>query len=177
MIFELIQICKTIYDKGYVVAAGGNISYRISSDRILIKRSGKSFGALTPEDFIIINLNDSSPEASIDLPIHQAIYLNSEFKAVIHAHPPHTIVLSNKINELEPIDFETKLKVGAIPVVNIPHEKLYLIIGDYVRQGYKAIIERNHGVYIWGRKLTECLSLLEMIERAAQVFLLNKMLK
>ncbi|MBW1975776.1 MAG: class II aldolase/adducin family protein [Deltaproteobacteria bacterium] len=54
---ELIEAGKWLYSKGLVSATDGNLSVRID-DRIVVTRSGVNKGKLSPEDFVIVGLDD-----------------------------------------------------------------------------------------------------------------------
>ena len=175
MISEMIKIGKVVYSRGYVVSTGGNLSYYVrKKNYIIIKKSGKCLGNLCPEDFVSVKLGESHPEASMDLHIHAAIYANSAYNATLHAHPPYAIALSYKYSKLKPIDFETKIKLKDVPILAVRHDDLPAKIVECLAKGYTCVIERGHGVYVWGFSLLECLHKLELIEHAAKLIFLSE---
>ena len=53
---EIVAIGKRIYDKGFVASNDGNISVRLSNDRVLVTPSGVSKGFMQPSDMIITDM-------------------------------------------------------------------------------------------------------------------------
>ena len=44
---DIVHCCQRMYNRGYVAANDGNLSVRISADRVLCTPTGKSKGFLT----------------------------------------------------------------------------------------------------------------------------------
>lgn len=170
--FELIRWGKKIHDKGYVVAKGGNISAK-SGDLIYIKKSGVSMGELTVDDIITSDIRGPTPSgASIDYMIHREIYLNTDSRVVIHAHPEHVIAISIYLDDyFEPVDLESRFYLQKVPVVTGDHFSIYPEIGKRAIEN-NLIIEKNHGIYIHGAAFEKCFMLLELIEHAAKIYYL-----
>ena len=169
---ELIKWAKKIYEKGYVVAKGGNISRR-ENDIIFIKKSGVSMGDLSIDDIIPVKIDEETPMgASIDYMIHREIYLNTDSTVVIHAHPEYTIAISIELDEyFEPIDLESKLYLQRVPIITGDHFTIHPKIGEKAVES-RLIIEKGHGIYIHGKSFRECFQLLELIEHASKIYYL-----
>ncbi|OGH61495.1 MAG: hypothetical protein A3I06_02545 [Candidatus Lindowbacteria bacterium RIFCSPLOWO2_02_FULL_62_12] len=66
----------------------GNVSVR-SETEIFITRTGSRLDRLAESDVISVGLNEEGKGiASVELPMHRAIYQNTPAKAILHAHPP-----------------------------------------------------------------------------------------
>ncbi len=102
---EIVLIGKLMYDKGLLVAADGNISARLDDGCILLTPSGVCKGMMTPDQLIIIDLagykvGSGTPanqalKPTSETPMHLEVYKQRpDVRAVVHAHPPHTIALS-----------------------------------------------------------------------------------
>lgn len=171
---ELILLGEKIYSKGYVVGNGGNISSLVEDEWILIKKSGMSMESLIPKNFILSKIsNKIIKEASIDYKIHREIYLNTNSKYILHAHPTNTVLytLNSQKEYLVPIDFETKYHFKKrVPILDIPHNKIHRKIG-VLSKSNEVIIEKGHGVYIHGKSTKDILFNLERIEHASHLLL------
>jgi L-fuculose-phosphate aldolase len=53
---EIIRVCRLLHEKGYVAATDGNVSVRLSKNRILSTPSGFSKGFLAPEQLVVTDL-------------------------------------------------------------------------------------------------------------------------
>lgn len=50
---------RLIWERGYVAATDGNLSARLSVDRLLVTPSGLSKGFLAAEDLVVIDLEEA----------------------------------------------------------------------------------------------------------------------
>ena len=92
---DIVQCAKRAFNSGLVAATDGNISVRMSVDRVMITPGGTSFNNLNPGQMAYVDtdghLLDYSQRPSSELPMHLEIYhLRPEIGAIIHAHPPFT---------------------------------------------------------------------------------------
>jgi L-fuculose-phosphate aldolase len=90
------SVGHSLFNRGLVSSQSGNLSIRMG-DRLIITRRGSNLGDLQEKDLIEtgINKNDrSTPLASIELPVHRAIYQHTQARAIVHAHPTHVSALS-----------------------------------------------------------------------------------
>ena len=53
---EIVRVCRLLHQKGYVVATDGNVSVRLSENRVLSTPSGFSKGFLAPEQLVMTDL-------------------------------------------------------------------------------------------------------------------------
>ena len=90
---DLCEVGKRIYQRGYVAANDGNISARMSDDRVLCTPTGVSKGFLSEDMLAICDMNGvqlaGSLKISSEIRMHLEIYkLRPDIRAVVHAHPP-----------------------------------------------------------------------------------------
>ncbi|NCN95876.1 MAG: class II aldolase/adducin family protein, partial [Bdellovibrionales bacterium] len=121
---EICQAGFRLYSKNYLASCDGNLSFRISDDRILITPSGVSKGYLRPEDLAVVDLSGRVLEGqpSSEVKMHLAVYRKCpKAKAVVHAHPPHAIAWTVGRPELKALPSECLSEVilatGEIPIV------------------------------------------------------------
>ena len=53
---ELVELGLEMYRQDFISGAAGNISVRLSNDRLLITPSGLNKGKLTPDKLLVIDL-------------------------------------------------------------------------------------------------------------------------
>ncbi len=91
---RICEIGKRIYDKGFVSANEGNVSIRVSDNRVLITPTMRSKGFLSPADICEIDFDgtprDAATRPSSEFRLHLNVYRQRpDIFAVVHSHPPH----------------------------------------------------------------------------------------
>jgi L-fuculose-phosphate aldolase len=170
---ELIQFGKKMVERGLVSAHAGNISKRIGN-AMLISTRGSMLDQL--EDKIVqVSLESSSPLdylASSELPMHRAIYRDTEAYAVFHGHGRFSIVesLSTEATAITPADSESAYYVPVIPIVDGPSgtEELGRAAALALKEHRGALI-RGHGVVTKGDSVEDAYAILAVIEQACHI--------
>lgn len=151
MILSQFQsVGRDLFTRGLVSSHSGNLSIRLG-ERIIITRCISQLGCLEENDLIEtgISKNDrATPLASMELPVHRAIYHKTSALAIVHAHPPHAIALSLTEAEIVPND-EGLSVVGRVPVLDWHTEvspgKLANAIAQALRK-HRVVMVRGHGI-------------------------------
>ncbi len=91
---QICEIGKRIHAQGFVAANEGNLSVRVTEDRVLITPSLRSKGFLVPDDICTIDFDghpiDSAKKPSSEYRLHLNVYRErSDVAGVVHCHPPH----------------------------------------------------------------------------------------
>src|SRR3954453_23530740 len=91
---QMCEIGRRIYAKGFVAANDGNISYRLSEDRVLCTPTRVSKGFMKPDDLCIVDMDgkqvSGNRKRSSEILLHLAILKErSEVRSCVHCHPPH----------------------------------------------------------------------------------------
>jgi len=174
---EIIKIGKRIYNKGYVAATDGNISFRLDANRIMTTSSGVSKGMLRCEDLVVVDLNgeviSGDKQPSSETLMHLEVYRSrADVKAVIHAHPPvSTGVSIAGISLSEPVVPEVVITLGEIPTANYATpgtDEVPESIKDLIKN-HDAILLERHGSLTVGDSLESAYMKLEKVEHTAQV--------
>ena len=113
------NVGQCLFHRGLVSSQSGNLSIRMG-DRLIITRRGSNLGYLQENDLIEtgINKNDRwTPLASIELPVHRAIYQTTQARAIVHAHPVHVVALSMAVKEIISEHLEDFHSMSPAPVV------------------------------------------------------------
>ncbi|TCK03438.1 class II aldolase/adducin family protein [Phorcysia thermohydrogeniphila] len=172
---ELVKIGRIVFEAGLTDSHGGNISIRCGN-YIVIKKSGKMLGYLTPEDFVVTTLEENEELdrfASIELKVHRAIYRElPEVKAILHAHSPYTVACSLLFDSIVPIDSEGKLLLGEVPVLSaqevVSSDEVAKKIPELLKTSPAAII-KSHGPFTIGRTPEEALKYLSALENSCKI--------
>ncbi len=151
----------------------GNVSIRSDSE-IFITRTGSRLDRLAESDIVAVPVGEETQGiASVELPMHRMIYRNTQAKAILHAHPPHTIVFSLLENALYPIDNEAFLFLGEVTVLQ-PKEvsgspETGMLLAETFNRGSRIAVIRSHGSFAIGENLEEALHLTSTLERSCQM--------
>jgi L-fuculose-phosphate aldolase len=181
----IVAACRRLYDRNCLAAADGNISVRLSQDRILITPSGVAKAFMNPADMAVINLNGDILEGtpSGERLMHLAVYRHCpKAAAVVHAHPPHAIAWSISTPRLAelPNDVlsEVVLAAGRIPIVPYARPGTADMGENLVPflPAHRALILERHGAVAWGESLAEAAGGLERVEHSAQILWLARTL-
>jgi len=183
MILSQFQtVGRDLFTRGLVSSNSGNLSIRLG-DRIIITRRGSRLGCLEENDLIEtgISKNDrATPLASIELPVHRAIYQQTSALAIVHAHPPHAVALSLTDAEIVPNDAEGFPILGQVPVLGWNMEVkpggLANIISKALKQD-RIVMVHGHGSFAIGQLLEEAHNYTAMLEESCQVICLLRSLQ
>ena len=87
----VVEAGKQLVSTGLIARTWGNVSCRIDDKQFVITPSGKAYEGLTPDDIVLVNMDDLSYEGDIkpssEKGIHAQCYLHkTEIGFVIHTH-------------------------------------------------------------------------------------------
>ena len=174
---EIVEIGKRLYQKGFVVANEGNVSAKLNQ-RVIVTPTMKCKGFLTAKDLVTVDFMGrkigGELEPTSELLLHLFVYKKRpDVAAVVHAHPPHSTALAVAGLELpQNVLPEVFLSLGRIPVApyGTPStQELPDSIEDLIME-HDAILLKNHGVLVVGKKLEETYFKLERVEHFARIF-------
>jgi L-fuculose-phosphate aldolase len=171
---EIAYWGKKLADHGLVSSRFGNISVRTGSG-FLIKKTGAMLDSIgQASDVVEVGLKPSLADkgASSETPSHRAIYLATDARAIIHAHPPFAIVESLLCeNEIRPVDSEGLPFLGTIPIVDgdSGSKELYENLSRVYSKGARGVVNRGHGSFAAGPDLADCFNTTAMIEHSSRI--------
>jgi L-fuculose-phosphate aldolase len=178
-----IEIGRRLDARGILAGTEGNFSQRLADGKVLVTARGASTGRLTPADFALLDARGKrleGGEPSSEYRLHLAVYAAHESAAaVVHAHPASATALA-ALGLALPADFlpELMLEFGSIPL--IPYatpgtEEMGHAVEWHYRQGNAALLER-HGAMTVGADPWQACARMEILERAAQVYVTARLL-
>lgn len=98
----ICEIGKRLYEKGYVAAKHGNISYKYSENEYFCTPSGVSKVYLTPDKIVKVDatgkkIGNCAYKPTSEVTLHIRMYQeNPEVRALIHAQPPFSTAYAIK---------------------------------------------------------------------------------
>ncbi len=173
----ICEIGKLAYAKGFIVAADGNISARMSDGTVLITPAGAMKGFLVPEQIAHVDMQgkvlDNGPRCSTETGIHLVSYVERpDVKAVLHCHPPHAVAMSIAGIDMQiPVIPEIIVTIGGIPTAPFGTPgtpELPESIRAIVRCS-DTVVMKNHGSVTLGSNLLDAFKKLDMLEHTAKI--------
>lgn len=174
----LLEICQQLHQRQLLAAADGNLSYRLSTQEIVMTPSGVNKARLKKQDLTRLLLDGTIVEGrpSSERLMHLAIYnAVPQAQAIVQAHPPTAIAWTLARPDLKelPTDAlpEVILAAGRIPVVPYARpgtadmgQKLLPFLPDC-----RLLILARHGAVCWGESLEEAANGIERLEQVAGI--------
>ncbi|MGE5398967.1 MAG: class II aldolase/adducin family protein [Ignavibacteriales bacterium] len=181
---DLVEACHKVYEKGFVAAFDGNLSARISKDRILITPSAKCKGEVMETDLLEIdyegNLLEGTGKVSTEAKIHLLAYrMRSEVNSVIHCHPVYSTAFATAGEGLEePVFPEVVLTLGKVPLCSYgtpSTNELTDSLKPYIHYSW-AMLLANHGAVTLGRSIKDAYYKMEKLEHTAHTLFIARQL-
>jgi L-fuculose-phosphate aldolase len=181
---DIIQICKLVFQKGWVAANDGNVSLRLDNERILATPTGVCKGMIGVDDLIVVDMQgvkiSGRLERTSEIAMHLQIYqLRPDIRAVVHAHPP---VATGFATAGKPLNLgllpEVVISLGCVPIAEyglpgtpaLTEPMLPLI------PKYDAILMANHGAVCYGEDVLKAYFRMETMEHFARIQLVAELL-
>lgn len=167
-----------LYARGLTTTSGGNISLRISEQRILLTPSATDKGNMRADQIAEIGLDGTNHtphlKPSGETQMHLEIYKRRpDILAIVHAHPPMASVYAVTERPLN-----VRLIAESYAVLGEPATAPYALTGTDELATYVAdcltdeavcVIMRNHGVLTVGSTLLEAFDRMEVLENTAKI--------
>ncbi len=175
---EIIEVGSLLFDEGLVSARSGNIS-RAFGNRLFITRTGANVGALTREDIICLPLKEEhilDRRASVELPVHRRIILETKKPAVVHAHSTYTLLLSYEKELIQPVDSEGREILGEVPVLELNKPSASEELAREASRALKdfhLVVVRGHGVFSSADELHRAYSFISTLEHSCKILFLR----
>ena len=180
----IIEIGKSLYEKGLIVGGDGNISCRTDDDGFLCTPSGLCKGRMVQDDLIVVdgrgNKLSGSLNPSSELKMHLMVYnQRPDVRAVVHAHPPFATAFACCDEALiTPLISEVILTIGCIPVAEYgtpSTDQVADSIKELIKE-HNGLLLANHGALTVGMSLEEAYYRMETLEHFAKITYLARMI-
>ena len=175
---EICQVCRLLYDRGYVVSNDGNVSVRVEPDKVLMTPSGVGKGRMTPDMLVLCDLQGNVLEGdrypSSESKMHLMVYREREdVTSVVHAHPPMSTAFAICRRPMKARYLaEMVLGLGEVPVTEfamLSTDEVPESVRPFVHD-HNAVLLANHGALTWGPDLWSAFDRMEVVEQTAKVF-------
>lgn len=175
---DIVEICHKLHLKGMVSATDGNVSVRISKDKIICTPTSLPKETVQTKDLITLTLDgeqiSGNRKPSTEIKMHLAIYKKrKDVNAVVHAHPVYaTAFASSKLALDLPVLPEVILNLGVVPVCEYSTpstEEVVKSISPFIEKTNLLLLQ-NHGAVTYGQNLEEAYYLMEKLEHTAKIF-------
>ena len=170
---DLIRFGKKVVDRGLASAHAGNISKRVGN-ALLISVHGSMLDELEGK-IVEVPLTPPGPLdriASSELPMHRAVYQQTEAMAVFHGHGRFSIIesLTTDAAQITPCDSESAYYLPCIPIVEGQSgtEELGQVVAGALK-AHRGVLIRGHGVVTKGGTTEEAYAMLAVIEQACHI--------
>jgi len=176
---QIVKVCRRMYERGMIAGTDGNVSLRLSGDRILITPSGVHKGDLTEQDLVITDRQGAPLQGrrrpSSEILMHLLCYqVREDVGAVVHAHPVNAVALAlSGISLANCVLPESCLSLGFIvtaPYTTPGTEEVPRVLRDLVTRAEAVLLDR-HGSLTMGPDLTVAYNRLESVEHTAKITL------
>ncbi len=181
---DIVRYSHKVQAHGLVAATDGNLSVRLSADRVLITPSSLRKEDMFLEAPIVIDMNgnpvDSDRRPSTEHKVHLEAYRQrGDIRAVIHAHPPRAIAFTIAEAPLDTCVLpEVVVNLGNVPVAPYATpstEDLPASMRDLIRES-DALMLARHGSVTVGSDLSEAFKKLEKLEHTAEILIYARLL-
>ena len=173
---DVVAACQALRRDRLVVGTAGNVSVR-AGDLVVISPSGVAYATLTPARVGVHRLDGTPVEAplrpSSELPLHLAVYAETDAAAVVHTHGVASTAVSTVLDELPAAHYYTALFGGPVrvsPYATYGTDALARSVVAALRDRSAAIMG-NHGAVTVAATPERAYALAEYLEYLCDVHL------
>ena len=181
-----------LWHSGVVIYTWGNVS-GIDREKglVVIKPSGVEYDAMSPDDMVVVSLEDGSRveghyKPSSDTPTHLELYRNfPQMGGIVHTHSTNAVAFAQAGLSLPALGTtHADYFYGDVPVtrdltadeVQEAYELntgkvIVETIGDQDPAAVPAILVKNHGPFAWGKDPMEAVYHAVVLEKTAEMAL------
>jgi L-fuculose-phosphate aldolase len=181
---DIVEVGRRMYARGYTASNDGNISVRLSPDRLLMTPKGVCKGFMTPDMMCITDLDgrkvQGDRDPSSEMLMHLEVYRQrQDVLAVVHAHPPTATGFAVAGIPLDrAVLAEVLTTLGSIPIAEYATpstRELPEAVRKYIK-AHDGMLLANHGALTVGADLYSAYYKMETIEHFARISLVARLL-
>ncbi|MFF2963426.1 class II aldolase/adducin family protein [Streptomyces sp. NPDC057963] len=161
---------------GLVVGTSGNVSARVGGT-VLVTPSGVPYDRLGPEDAVGVDLDGNRVLGELaptsELPLHLAVYRNSDAAAVVHTHAVHATAVSTLVPEVPPVHYAVAVLGGSVRVAAYARYGTVELAENMLTalRGRTGCLLQNHGTVTYGATLDEAYDRTAQLEWLCRLWL------
>jgi len=178
----VIEAAQEMARKGLVVGTAGNVSLRLKDpggrELLAITPSGRYYDSLKVDDIVVVDFAGQRVEGELKPTIETVMHIEvhkarKKINAVVHAHPAFCSVIAVSGMDIPPLIDEQIIYIGgeikiakyALPGTPDLAKSAVTALGPR-----NAVILANHGVLSVGRDMREALTICELAEEMAKIY-------
>lgn len=180
---EIVDVGKSLFDRGLTAGSTGNISVRLSDGRMLMTPTNASLGGLDPARlscFSAHGVHESGDKPTKEAFLHQCMYCGKDGRrAVVHLHSTYSVAVSilrhvNERDVMPPLTAYYVMRVGFLPLVPYfpPGDEALAAAVGAAAADHHAVLMANHGPVVAGKTLKDAQYATEELEETAKLFML-----
>ena len=175
----VVEAGKKLLETGLIARTWGNVSARISDTQFVITPSGRAYDTLTPDEVVVVNIDDCSHEGDIKPSSEKGIHADSYkhhplVDFVIHTHQKAATIVSITGMEIRNVYNEFKPVLGdVVPVAEYAmstttplRKKVEKCI--MMNPSCRAIMLKHHGTLCMGNSYEEAFEVAETLEKCCE---------
>lgn len=180
----VIKAGHELLKEGLIVRTWGNISCRVNEKQFVITPSGRAYEDLTPDEIVLVNIEDLSYEGEIkpssEKGIHASCYqLRPDCNFVIHTHQANASIVSALTVDVTELSEEHSAVIGE----DVPCASYGLPGTGKLRQGVidalnhsksKAIILAHHGAVCVGTDYDDAFKVASTLEDVCEKYIADR---
>lgn len=180
----VIAAGKKLVETGLIARTWGNVSCRIDEQTFVITPSGKAYESLTPDDIVLVRMDDLSYDGDVkpssEKGIHAQCYLlRKDCNFVIHTHQSNASIISALGNDINNVEGKARELIGD----NVPLASYGLpgtgklrkgVVNALQRSDSKAVIMKHHGAVCLGKDYDEAFEIASQLEIVCQKEVFNR---
>lgn len=177
---HICEIGRRLWQRQYVEASAGNITYRLNDGRIVATPTMISKGFMKPEDLVILDIEGNQligeRRKTSEILVHLAILRErTDLRCVIHSHAPHATAFAITSGTLPRcIHPELELFLGEVPIA--PYEtpgtqRVADSLLPFVRD-YNVFLLASHGLVAAGTGILDAFWKTEIVDAYCRLLIL-----
>lgn len=179
---QICEIGRWLWNRQYVEANGGNITYRLSDDRILATPTLISKGLMKPDDLVILDLEGNQlagkRNKTSEILVHLQILRNRpDIRCVVHCHPPHATTFAISGKSLPTcVHPEQEVFLGEVPIAQYGTPGTQGVadtLTPYL-QDFNVFLLASHGAVAAGTGILDAYWKTEIVEAYCRLIILSQ---
>ncbi|WP_409038738.1 aldolase [Mannheimia haemolytica] len=178
---EMVNLARSLFERGYTVGGAGNLSVRLDENRILVTPTGSSLGRLEADRLSVLDMQGnvlSGDKPSKESVFHLAMYQkNPACQAIVHLHSTYLTALSclenldtdNAMRAFTPLLCDAGRKIAGHSLLPSGRHQHCPRAGERALDG-KAFLLANHGVVVTGSDLRDAVDNTEELEETSKLY-------
>ncbi len=182
---QLVELSRSLFERGFATGGAGNISVRLGDGRFLVTPTNSCLGRLTEKRLSLLGADGahiSGDKPSKEQFLHMGAYaMRNDCGAVVHLHSTYLTALScleglNGEDVLKPFTPYYVMRIGSLPLIPYFRPGDAAMVPEIRRclSDRDAVLMSNHGVTVIGGNLVEAVNNAEELEETAKLFFLLK---